>query len=295
MNAVIQQPTFTPEEQMERRSWIGGSEAATSINLDPYRQPYDLWQEKLGLVAPFAGNELTLWGKLHEPAMRQQYAERTQRVLRLPEGNIIHPAHRFMACHPDGVTDDRRLYEGKTSRYGDGFGEEGTDQVPQQYLIQCQHNMAVTGLPVADLAVLIGGSEFRLYEIPADRELQQLIIDGEAHFWDYVMRQTTPPIDLAREDAIRCLQKMYVGTSGEVLTAKADAVVLRQELEAAAEAEKAATTAKNAAKAGLLKIMQEASSIAFADGMSFRRQQISRKEYTVKATTYMDARWVKSK
>ena len=43
--------------------------------------------------------------------------------------------------------------------------------------------MAVTGFVVADVAVLIGGSDFRLYEVPADAELQQMLVDAEAEFW----------------------------------------------------------------------------------------------------------------
>jgi hypothetical protein len=31
-----------------------------------------------------------------------------------------------------------------------------------------QHYLAITAMPVADVAVLIGGSDFRIYEVPAD-------------------------------------------------------------------------------------------------------------------------------
>lgn len=294
MNAIIQSPTFTPEQQAARQQFIGGSEAAAAVGCNPYESSFDLWQQKVGLAPPFAGNEATLWGKLHEPVVRQQYAERTGRVVRLPTETILHATHRFMGCHPDGVTEDRRLYEGKTARYADHFGEQGTDEVPQQYLIQCQHNMFVLGLAVCDLAVLVGGSELRLYEIPADAQLQQLIVDAEARFWDFVIRQAAPPPDLSRPDAVSVLRKMFPGLSGEILTADANALALRQDLDSANETIKAATLAKDTAKAGLLQIMQEASFLAFPDGMSYHRQPISRKEYTVKATTYMDARWVKS-
>jgi len=60
------------------------------------------------------------------------------------------------------ITDSGRLVEIKTARSADGWGEAGTDEVPQEYLIQVQHYLAVTALPVADVAVLFGGQEFRL-------------------------------------------------------------------------------------------------------------------------------------
>lgn len=294
MNAIIQSPTFTPEQQATRQQFIGGSEAAAAVGCNPYESSFDLWQQKVGLAPPFAGNEATLWGKLHEPVVRQQYAERTGRVVRLPTETILHATHRFMGCHPDGVTEDRRLYEGKTARYADHFGEQGTDEVPQQYLIQCQHNMFVLGLAVCDLAVLVGGSELRLYEIPADAQLQQLIVDAEARFWDFVIRQAAPPPDLSRPDAINVLRKMYPGTTGEVITAEANAIALRQEIETANEQEKAAKLAKDTAKAGILQIMGEASLLAFPDGKSYRRSTINRKGYEVKPTSWLDLSLINS-
>lgn len=294
MNAIIQPPSFTPEQQAARQQFIGGSEAAAAVGCNPYESSFDLWQQKVGLAPPFAGNEATLWGKLHEPVVRQQYAERTGRVVRLPTETILHAEHRFMGCHPDGVTEDRRLYEGKTARYADHFGEQGTDEVPQQYLIQCQHNMFVLGLAVCDLAVLVGGSELRLYEIPADAQFQQLIVDAEARFWDFVIRQAAPPPDLSRPDAISVLRKMFPGQTGEVITAEANAIALRQEIETANEQEKAAKLAKDTAKAAILQIMGEASLLAFPDGKSYRRATINRKGYEVKPTSWLDLRLINS-
>lgn len=177
----------------KRRAGIGGSDAAAVLGLSKWRTPLEVYYDKRGEGTDQEDNEAMLWGRALEPVVRQQYAERTGRVVRVPEGIIQHPQYAFMLANLDGVTDDGRLVEIKTARSPIGFGEPGTDEVPQAYLIQVQHYLTVTALPVADLAVLIGGSDFRLYEIPADRELQEMIIEGEAEFWHEHVERGIPP------------------------------------------------------------------------------------------------------
>lgn len=291
MNAVIQQ--FTPEELLDRNRWIGGSDAAAAVSLNPYASQFDLWQEKLGIIPPFIGNERTRWGKLHEPVVRQETAERRGVTIKLPPDVLVHPRFAFAACHPDGIIDDGRvLYEGKTARYPDGFGEEGTDQVPQHYLVQCQHNMGIIGAERTILSTLIGGSELRIYDIPADKEMQQMLFEAEARFWHYVQEKCPPPPDLSRADALEVLKRMYPGTSGEIIQADEAAAKLRASWDAQKLIAKNATALADQAKAALLAAMGEATFLAFPDGKSLRRAIVNRKGYEVKASSYIDARYV---
>ena len=285
--------SLSAEQQARRRTGIGGSDAAAAIGLNPYYSAVELWMEKRGELPPFEGNEATKWGKLLEPAVRQEYAESTGRVVRLPPETLVHPKHTWVVCHPDGVTDDGRLYEGKTARFPDGWGEPGTDQVPEQYLIQCQHSMLVTGLRVADLAVLIGGQDFRLYEIPADDGLQAAILDAETEFWTHVTRGTRPPVDLSSPGAVAVLRRLYPGTNGETVKATPAVEAARVKLEAAKSDKKVAEHAEAEGKAVLLDYMGEAAVLRFADGSGFRRAVVQRKGYVVEPTEYVDSRFIK--
>jgi putative phage-type endonuclease len=285
--------TLTPEEQAQRLLGVGGSESATAVGLNPYESRVELWQEKRGLVPPFAGNAPTKWGQLLEQVVRQEYAEQTGRVVRLPVALLKHPRVAIAFCHPDGITDDGRLYEGKTARYPDGWGEAGTDEIPEHYLVQVQHNLAVTSLPVADVAVLIGGQDFRLYEVPADRAFQQDILDAEAEFWDYVVRGEPPPVDCASPGALQVLKKLYPGTNGQVVFADDQMERLwRPQLEQATAAEKEIKALQAEAKAELLNYMGEAALLRFADGRCLRRQRVDKKAYSVAESSYIDVRLV---
>lgn len=74
--------------------------------------------------------------------------------------------------------------------------EEGTDEIPQYYLIQCILCMAVTDLPEWDVAALIGGSDFRIYTIHRDIELETTIIERLLEWWDnYIVKNQEPEVD----------------------------------------------------------------------------------------------------
>ena len=42
-----------------RHQYIGGSDAASVVGLNPYKSAFSLWAEKTGKIAPFEGNLAT--------------------------------------------------------------------------------------------------------------------------------------------------------------------------------------------------------------------------------------------
>lgn len=187
----------------QRRTGIGGSDAAAVLGLSKWKTPLSVWLDKTGHDTTTTESEPMRWGTLLEPVVRQEYAERSGNEVRQPDTILRHPQHPFMLANVDGVTSSGRLVEIKTARTAEGWGVPGTDEVPEDYLIQVQHYMAVTALPVADIAVLIGGSDFRIYTVPADAELQGMMIDAEARFWSSVeMNQPPAPVSYADATAM---------------------------------------------------------------------------------------------
>jgi putative phage-type endonuclease len=203
----------TREEWLkDRMSGIGGSDAPAVMGMSKWKTPLDVFLEKRGEAPEVLDSEPMKWGRLLEPIVRQEYAERSGQVVRLAPNEVIRAPHLpFMLCTPDGVTENGRLYEGKCARTSEGWGEPGTDEIPEAYLIQVQHSLIVTKLSVADVAVLIGGSDFRVYEVPADPELQELIVDVESAFWRDVMAGE-PPAPQTVEDAQRRFRDVRPGS-----------------------------------------------------------------------------------
>jgi len=67
--------------------------------------------------------------------------------------------------------------------------------IPVYYEVQVQHYMTVAGVPMAYVAVLIGGNTFKLYEVDADPEVQRKLIILEGQFWQKVTDRIRPEID----------------------------------------------------------------------------------------------------
>lgn len=186
----------------ERRKGIGGSDVAAIMGLNPWKTPFRVYQEKRKEVEDWKGSEATDWGKRMEPAIRQWYSDQTGRPVRLPDKIIFSTEHPFMLADLDGFTDDQRVLEIKTARSGHGWGEPGTDQVPDYYNVQVQHYMIVTGYPVTDMPVSIAGSSPSLFIVDSDPELQEIIIEACSKFWERVQAGNPPdPVNYA--DAVQ--------------------------------------------------------------------------------------------
>ena len=185
----------------ERRRGIGGSDIAAILGMNPWKTAFQVYQEKRKEVESWEGNKATDWGKRMEPAIRQWYSDQTGRDVMLPDKILYHSKYPFMLASLDGFTDDRRVVEIKTARSGKGWGEPGTNEIPDYYALQCQHYMIVTGFEVTDVPVSIGGGSPELYEVPEDKELQEMILDAASGFWQRVI-DGNPPDAVTYADAV---------------------------------------------------------------------------------------------
>lgn len=190
----------------DRRTGIGGSDAPVALGLSPWSTPYDLFLAKTGQGdEPPPPTEPMIWGTLMQPVIAAEYARRTGFVLVEEPAMLRHPTNHWMIGHLDGSIVDsspRRILEVKTARDGRGWGEPGTDEIPLHYLLQCHHYLIVSGAEICDVAILISGSDFRIYRVAADPEIAALLIAQEGVFWRHVEeREPPPPIHLA--DAVR--------------------------------------------------------------------------------------------
>lgn len=96
-----------------------------------------------------------------------------------------------MFANLDGIAIDPEqkkgfIFEAKTaSSYN---SHEWELDIPEGYVLQVQHYMAVTGFTGAYVAVLIGGNEFKYYFIERDDELISMLIKLERQCWNYVTK-----------------------------------------------------------------------------------------------------------
>lgn len=192
----------TAQWNEDRSTGVGGSDIAAVMGLSPWKTPYAVYQEKTGEAQRWAGNEATDWGKRMEPTIRQWYSDVTGREVFVPNGVLRHKDYPFILASLDGYTKDRRIVEIKTARNRSGWGEPGTNEIPDYYALQVQHYMLVTGYEVCDVPASIAGSPPELYEVEADREIQEAIIEAASVFWQRV-QDRNPPDPVSYADAVQ--------------------------------------------------------------------------------------------
>lgn len=248
-----------------RRNGIGGSDAAAIAGLDRYRSPYAVWLDKTGIL-PDNGTagEAAEWGTRLEPIVAEVVSERTGITLVDPPGPYKHPTHAFMlgnvdrlARHPDR---GEGIYEGKT--VGVWLADEWDgDAVPDRYVLQGQHYLAVTGLPWVLYGCLVGGQKLITRWVERDDELIGQLTELEAEFWARVESKTPPPVD--GSDATKeLLGRLYAVQAGKVVTVDPKAVEELVVVRAAAKAAEKEAKAAAAEVDNRLRLMIEDAEVA---------------------------------
>lgn len=219
-------------KNMSRAEWlsvrgngIGSSDAAVAVGISPYKSPLELWLEKTGRQAApdLSANDAVFWGTTLEHIIATVYAERTGAKVRKVNAVLQHPEYLFMLANLDRLvlhpTDGSGILEVKTAGHHSAqFWEEG---VPDSYQCQVLHQLAVTGKQWCDVAVLIGGQDFRIYRVNRDDDKISDLILREEKFWQCVVQDIQPAVD-GSESSGRALVSMFPSDKGEVLDCNED-------------------------------------------------------------------------
>ena len=194
---MIQQNT--PEWLEMRKSKVGASDAPIILGVSPWKTPFQLWEEKLGLSAPPQMNNAMRRGHELEPIARQAYIDHT--------GNYVEPSvefhqeHKWMMASLDGVTPDKSIAveikcPGKVDHALAAQGE-----IPQKYFAQLQHQLAVLNLNNLHYFSYKDG-EYHLIDVPRDEKYIKKMIEKEQKFWD-CLQNFDPPALIEKDFFVR--------------------------------------------------------------------------------------------
>jgi len=180
----------------ERKNYIGGSDLGAICGLNPYRSALDVYLDKTSDDISEETNAAMRWGNLLEDVVAKAYSEDTGYDVEIEPNTIYHPEYSFLAANIDRWADNkRRILECKTASFlkAKEWGDLGTDQIPESYLIQNATYSAVCNVPVVDTAVLIGGQDFRIYTYERNKELEDKLIKIACNFWHNHIEKRIPP------------------------------------------------------------------------------------------------------
>jgi predicted phage-related endonuclease len=177
------------------------------------------------------------FGSFVEKFVANEYAKATGFALRHDESIYIHPDYSYMSAHIDRFvhTDGldqaaTKILECKTANPFSRaqWGEPGSDQIPLHYLTQVTWYLAITGIERADIAVLIGNTDFRIYTILRDPELENLVLEKAHHFWhEHVLKDIPPPAQTPED----CQLLFQRSDPSKTLEANAETLALLERLQ----------------------------------------------------------------
>lgn len=203
-----------------RRLGIGGSDAAAIMGLSPFATIRDLYFDKIG-VTPVIEEEEENWvakevGHRLEDLVAMIFAKKTGLEVFPVRKMFRHPLYPFMLADvdyfirfPDGSIG---ILECKTCNYNakDKWADDG---IPENYVLQVRHYLAVMNMNKAYIACLYGNNEneFIYRCLERDRMEEEELIDQEKYFWEeYVEKKIEPPYS-GKPDLILASIRKYNG------------------------------------------------------------------------------------
>ena len=203
-----------------RKQGIGGSDASVVCGINRYKAPIQLWLEKTNQIPSEEAGEAAYWGTQLENLVRSEFSKRTGIKVKQVHYILQSEEHPFMLANLDGICEHPAFgtcgFEAKTaSAYKTS---EWEDAIPDEYQLQIQHYMAVTGYKGFYIAVLIGGNTFRWKFIERDEELISMLIELESDFWHHVQDLTPPQLDGSKAAAEFLAERFPLSRSASKVT-----------------------------------------------------------------------------
>lgn len=274
-----------------RRNGIGGSDASAVLGLSRWKTPLQVYLDKIATDEPAdePTNEYMEWGHRHEEAIAEKFQSKH------PEFKIVKPDQMiykgepgFMLASPDrlildavtgeiiGVLEIKTADAAKRKAWEDG-------DIPDEYMIQCQHYHHVLNPRIFFLAVLCGGNRYFEFEISRNQEIINGLIEHETTFWKMVQAKTPPAVSSGDSKAIDLL---YPGQKGKTVeldcSIESEFSAIEEIKNQIKELEKARDLHQNRIKAALGGA--EVGTINGFTAVTYKEQ--TRAEYVCKASTF---------
>lgn len=276
---------ISPEQREQRRKYIGSSDVACLVGVDPWRNAGDLWLEKTGRLIGDKSSTAADLGTDMEGAILNMF-ERRMGVT--TERNIFLSREAgFPACaNLDGAVREwgepkpsefglltvrekaiKSVVEAKSTSQQDEWNEH-TGEVPLRVLCQTQWQMWVAGCDLAYVPALFpdfGRFRLEVYQVERNDALIVELVGRAERFWsDHVLRDTPPADVVPHLESLKRIRRAPQST----VSLDEDAAGILQALEAAKAQRKACEIAVEQHQSELLALLGDAEAGSLPDGSS---------------------------
>jgi len=198
MGILISTKNMSREEWLRcRKQGIGGSDAGAVCGVNPYVSPATVYADKTSEEIRIEDNESMRQGRDFEDYVAKRFCEATGLKVRRSNMMYQHPDYPWMLADVDRlICGEKAGLECKTASAFSSDKWRDISSLPDYYMVQCQHYMAVMDWPYMYLACVVLGKDFAYYRIDRNNEMIQNIIQLEKYFWEEnVMKRCLPEPD----------------------------------------------------------------------------------------------------
>lgn len=196
-----------------RRTGVSSSEIAALMGLSRWESAFSLYWHKLGQLPPTPDNPAMALGRYLEPWVAQQFAQMHPEFAVLETGTWRSRDRPWQLCNPDrllhGIEPETRewstvlytreptsLLEIKTDASYEGWGEDGSEEIPVKYRCQVLWQLDCLGLTQAWVCCLfLHTRKIRTYQVEWDPDDVAVMREAAADFLDRLERRDPPPVD----------------------------------------------------------------------------------------------------
>jgi putative phage-type endonuclease len=251
----------------ERRNFVGASEVAALFGLHPQITKFELWHRKKGNIdePDLSDVERIFWGQTLEPAIAKGIAAQQGWKIRRVRRYVVSPYVPGMGAsldyeilkHPAGVGAlEIKNVDGLIYR------DWPEDEPPMHFLLQLQHQLAcIPARKWGAIGALIGGNTPKIFKMDRHEGTIAKIEKAVERFWQSIADNKPPSPDFEADGAAIALLCRDITPGKSVVCDDSYFEELCERYCAARAAEKDAKTAKDAAKAEMLTLMDSAEKI----------------------------------
>lgn len=282
---------------MARKAGIGASEAASIFGVG-YKgsSPVSVWHDKVSNEIEQLDQSSTVLirrGSRMEPVIAAEFEDESGLHVNDPGDftifRSVDPALSFMFATVDRIVidDDLGPVPGEIKNVSGRMWRDWEDdaELPLKHIVQCQHQMAVTGTDHCYLIGLVGGNELKFRLIERNQDFIDAMIPKLRDFWGYVTRNEMPPVDES-EATSKLLNRIYPRDDLSIVELPSDADSWHNDLLTAKEKLKNAKAEKLAAENKIKAAIGDATYGQTPTGVRYSWKQQTRKEFISKEVSF---------
>jgi len=197
--------SITAAQREQRKNYLGSSDMPTIMNVSPYKHTaVDVYWSKVAEKLPDEETESMSVGTWLEQPLIEWAADELgvevttdpddlHKVATVGDGAGVFAANNDALVLGKDAGIEAKFASGDMAK---GYGEAHSDEVPDHVIIQTQHQMYCSDLHVVYVALATPtyyGLDRRLYTVPRDEAVIEMMVQFGVNWWDTFVKTKTPP------------------------------------------------------------------------------------------------------